>query len=404
MKQLAAFGKWLIWQLSRLFVALYVRPVFRLEREPECDPLPAAPFIMISNHGTFFDPWLVGGYSVTPLSIMMNDDAYRSGFVTRTYLRWIGTFGKKKGASDYRAMKTMLKLLGAGRPVLVFPEGQTSWDGETQPIYAGIEKIILRAGCPLVLCRLSGNFLSKPWWARSRRKGRTRLIRKVISAEELRGTPPEQLLRRITDFIHTNDIKDERNLETPFEGAALAEGLERFVWMCRQCEREDHLITEGDTISCSACGASWSMDAHCRFEPESDSIAEIGDLHDWAQWHKRRVIEKLAETDSTTILTTGERALLQTEDEHGEFVDRGHGPLALTKQTLTFTPTDGARPLELSVDRTDNYVFERKNIFECRCEDLIYRFAFDGHSPMKWVYYFRYLNNYQIHERNRYIR
>lgn len=401
---ISRLGHWLIWQISRLFVIGYVRPAFRLTREAGCDPLPSPPFIVVSNHGTFFDPWLVGGWSVHPLSIMMNDDAYRSGIVTRTYLRWIGTFGKKKGASDYRAMKTTLKKLGAGRPVLIFPEGQTSWDGETQPIYAGVEKIIKRAACPLVMCRLSGNFLSKPWWARTRRRGRTRIRMKVVSAEELGEMPADQVLDMITGFIYTNDVKDERNLDTSFEGTAVAEGLERFVWMCRQCGREDGLVTEGDAVSCISCGASWSMDAHCRFEAAGDSIAEIGDLHDWAAWHKRRVIEKLAQTDSVTVLTQSERALLQTEDKHGDFVDRGHGSLSLTKEKLTFVPAGGGEPLELPVNRTDSYVFERKDIFECRCEGVFYRFVFSGHSPMKWVYYYRYLNNYQVHERNRYIR
>ncbi|MBD3315340.1 MAG: hypothetical protein GF344_06105, partial [Chitinivibrionales bacterium] len=145
---LTQFRHWALWQASRAFIAAHVRPTFGLTCDMECDPLPEPPYIMLSNHGTFFDPWLVGGWSRNPLSIMMNDDAYRSGIVSRTYLRWIGTYGKKKGSSDYRAMKKTLSLLGAGKGVLIFPEGQTTWDGETQPIYAGIEKIVLRAKCP----------------------------------------------------------------------------------------------------------------------------------------------------------------------------------------------------------------------------------------------------------------
>ncbi|MBD3316277.1 MAG: hypothetical protein GF344_10855 [Chitinivibrionales bacterium] len=228
--------------------------------------------------------------------------------------------------------------------------------------------------------------------------------RRVVSANELRGQSPDQLLASITDFIYNNDIKDEQNLATPFEGKALAEGLERFVWLCPQCDHEDRLVTEGNTISCRACGSSWSIDPHCRFTSAGSSISEIGDLYDWASWHKRQVIEKLARTDSRTILATGERALLQIEDDEGNFIDHGYGSLSLTKEKLVFTPTMSGSLLQLPVARTDSFVFERKDIFECRCDGTLYRFVFSGRSPMKWVYYYRYLHNYQIHERNRFIR
>jgi 1-acyl-sn-glycerol-3-phosphate acyltransferase len=334
----------------------------------------------------------------------MNDDGYRAGVVTRNYLRWIGTYGKKKGASDYRAMKTTLRMLASGRPVLIFPEGQTTWDGETQPIYAGIEKIVKRSKCSLVLARLSGNFLCKPWWAATKRKGRTRLRLEVVSTERIAGLSEDEILSLITSYIYNNDIKDPDNASSPFAGSDLALGLERFVWMCRECRSEDELVTSGDTIACRACGASWAMDAHCRFRPVKEGNAEIGDLHDWAAWHKQQLIAAIEAASEDTLLTTSDNVRMAIEDESGAFVDRGKGRLSLTRRQLTFAAESGDEDLSLAVPEINDYVFERKDIFECRHNDTPYRFEFHHHSPMKWVYYFRYLNGYEVHEKNRYIR
>jgi len=141
-------------------------------RSSGSEALPKPPFVIVSNHGTFFDPWIIGYFSRYPFAIMCNDDAFRGSPITRWYLNSIGAFPKKKGASDFKAMKKTMSSLAAGRPVCIFPEGQTSWDGETQLLYKGIEKIIRHGRVPLVMVRMSGNFLTKPWWADRIRKGR----------------------------------------------------------------------------------------------------------------------------------------------------------------------------------------------------------------------------------------
>ena len=136
--------RWILWNLfSRfIFVEMILRPKYRFRRSNASHQYPKAPFIIIANHGTFFDPWIVGGFSITPVNYMANDDGFRDGLITRWYLKSIGAFPKKKGASDYRAMKTTLDLLRKKSPVCIFPEGQTTWDGETQLLYPGIEKLV----------------------------------------------------------------------------------------------------------------------------------------------------------------------------------------------------------------------------------------------------------------------
>jgi len=59
--KLIYFWRYWFWQLSRLFVLLYIRPKFNFKLIKGSDKIPKPPFIMVSNHGTFFDPWIFSG-------------------------------------------------------------------------------------------------------------------------------------------------------------------------------------------------------------------------------------------------------------------------------------------------------------------------------------------------------
>jgi len=157
------------------------------------DELPSPPFIMVANHANFFDPWIVAHLSKKPVSIMMNDDGFKSSPVQQWYLKNIGAFPKKKGMSDVNAIKKSISEIKSGYPLLIFPEGQTSWDGETQPIFAGIEKMAKKLSLPIVAFRIEGNFIARPWWADFDRKGQISVCIKQISAEFVKNKTPDEI-------------------------------------------------------------------------------------------------------------------------------------------------------------------------------------------------------------------
>lgn len=403
-KKIVYLWRYIFWGLSRIFVYTYLVPKFNLKIDKDADPIPNPPFIMISNHATFFDPWLIGHFSKYPLSIMMNEDGFKASAFTRWYQTQIGCFPKKKGASDYRAMKITLRMLKQGYAALIFPEGQTTWDGETQPIYPGVEKIVKFSKASLVMMHVRGNFLSKPWWADSFRKGSLHISRKVLKPEDIKSMSDKELLESIIKYINNNDIKDDITKKVTFSGYDLAKGLERFVWMCPFCEKEDCLTTDKNTISCSACEHSWDIDSHFNFKPNQNDANNIGDLHDLASWHKKKVKEKIASAGQKDILTKSDNAMYCNIDDHGRYLDYTSGRLILTKEEIVFKPAEkNDYAVRCSVDDIDDYVWQRKSDFEFRIDGKNYRFRFTNQSPMKWVYYFRYLNDFEKCEDRGYL-
>jgi 1-acyl-sn-glycerol-3-phosphate acyltransferase len=392
--KLTYFVRNLFWQINLPFVGLFIKTRYNFSLEADSDRIPTRPYVIVANHATFLDPWIVGYHSPAPLAIMMNDDGFRSKPLTLWYLKNIGAFPKKKGAHDFKAMKMTIQFLRNRFPVLIFPEGQTTWDGETQPIYRGIEKIIKKTGCHLVIMRLRGNFLTKPWWADTTRKGQVKVKITTLAPERIATMSDNELLETIKTSIYNNDIKNPANNSTGFSGHDCALGLERFVWICMECGSEDALTTHGDIIQCSACNNSWRIDAGCRLTTENNSTRCLADLKDWSEWHKQKVKDKLTTTVGSAIVTSSNAVMMQTEDDAHRFVDRSSGRLDLTRDTLCFTPETGPA-IRFALTEIADFVFQRKNIFEFLHGDKTCRFVFTGHSPMKWVYYLRYLSGYE---------
>jgi 1-acyl-sn-glycerol-3-phosphate acyltransferase len=392
-KPLFKIYQWMLWNIATrfLFINVLLRRSYPFSLTEHSDTFPKPPFLVVANHGTFFDPWIIGSHTTTPLGIMTNDDGFRDGIVTRWYLKSIGAFPKKKGAADYRAMKKTLDLLRSGVPVCIFPEGQTTWDGETQLLYPGIEKLIKRTGCKLVTVRLQGNFLMKPWWAKSKRSGRIRITVSVHTPEKIKRLSTEELFSLIRQSIYQNDIKDPENTRLPFSGRNLAEGLERFVWICMQCAAEDTLVMEGNRITCTACGSIWEIDPYCRLTPVTAGIASCTDLKDWADLHKTRVKENIARHLPETTSTSGV-TLLQENEQH-DFTETDRGDLILEPDLLRFKGT--STELQWPIADLEDYVIQKKDLFEFRQGKHYHRFLFTGKSPMKWVYYLRYLKGFE---------
>lgn len=384
------FGRFLFWTVNRFLVILFIRPRFNVQIVEGSDSVPAPPYVLVANHGTFFDPWLIGSYSKYPMSIMMNDFGFKRAFFVRLYQKCSGAFPKKKGVSDYRALKIGLRELINGYPIMIFPEGQVTWDGETQPLFKGIEKIVKHFLVPIVMMNIKGSFLCKPWWAESYRKGTVRIKTKLLNTEQIKIMSEESILNEIQMFLYNNDVKDSLNKNTFVKGGNLAEGLTHLLWICKNCKVHDSLSTEGNILKCVNCGACWEIDSHANFKVIKGD--EIGDLYDLVKWHKEEVksIIEINNTNSQLSIDKDTEFCKINKNGNVSIVDRG--TLKLTNQYLIFISSVSKKEIiKNSINDIKSIVFQKKEYLECRTANKVYFFRFKNGSTMKWVYYFKYL-------------
>jgi 1-acyl-sn-glycerol-3-phosphate acyltransferase len=119
------------------------------------------PFILASNHLSWFDVPLVPAY-IKPQTLTMAKEELFHGRV-RWLVRFMGGFPVKRGEADRQAIRAADELLKEGNVLFIFPEGTRSKTHKLAKGHSGLGMIALRSGAPVIPVAVTGseNFLKK---------------------------------------------------------------------------------------------------------------------------------------------------------------------------------------------------------------------------------------------------
>jgi 1-acyl-sn-glycerol-3-phosphate acyltransferase len=148
--------------LLRTFTDLSVEGVEHLPEE--------GPFILVPNHQSLADPFLVQAYCSRPVHSMTKSTQFGSAAFRWIIPRLYG-FPVRRYRVDPQAVRVLLRLLDEGKGVCIYPEGERTWDGTIQPFRRGALRVLLRAGVPIVPVGISGMYDLWPRWASRPRPG-----------------------------------------------------------------------------------------------------------------------------------------------------------------------------------------------------------------------------------------
>ena len=196
--------------LFRVYFCLYHRG-----RICDADRLPAdGAFILAANHMSFLDPPFLGQACNRNVFYMARDTLFRYRLSNWILRSWNCVPMKREGG-DIAAMRTVIRLLGEGKAVLMFPEGTRSKDGQLQEARAGIGMIVARTGAKIVPMRIFGTDRALPRGTSLPRPARVHICFGEPFAypfpadfESLRGEPLKavyleigrEIMRRIADL------------------------------------------------------------------------------------------------------------------------------------------------------------------------------------------------------------
>lgn len=148
-----------LYRLAFGLVRLLVRRLFRL-RVVGLENVPAPPFIIASNHQTWYDTlFVVAGFPRIPMIYTM---ARRDTVFNRSWKRRLmpkfGVFPitPSLGELDQRGVATVYQVLARRGVVLIFPEGRYSRGRRLRPLKKGVAHFALQAGVPICPVALSG--------------------------------------------------------------------------------------------------------------------------------------------------------------------------------------------------------------------------------------------------------
>jgi 1-acyl-sn-glycerol-3-phosphate acyltransferase len=113
--------------------------------------------LLIANHESFIDPILVGVGAGRHLTFLARKTLFKTPF-KRALLETVNCVPIDQEGVGKEGIRNIIKKLEAGHAVLVFPEGERSWDGKFHALRPGIALLLERAGVPIVPIGVAGPF------------------------------------------------------------------------------------------------------------------------------------------------------------------------------------------------------------------------------------------------------
>ncbi|MEX2283693.1 MAG: lysophospholipid acyltransferase family protein [Gemmatimonadota bacterium] len=131
---------------------------------------PEGPCFLIPNHQSYLEPLLIA--SVVPRMVhpMAKSGQFAMPVLGRLLSRVYG-FPVRRHQVDAQAARTALRRLASDAAVMIFPEGERTWDGRLQPFRIGVLRLILKVGVPVVPVRVDNAYDLWPRWERLPRPG-----------------------------------------------------------------------------------------------------------------------------------------------------------------------------------------------------------------------------------------
>lgn len=296
------------------------------------------PFILVSNHFNTWDSFVVMQNIDYNIRFIATDMAFidkGKKFGMNVLARVIP---KRVGKVDVVATRKILEYLKNGYAIGLFPEGDNTFYGETLGIFKSSGKLIKKAGVDVVLVKQEGGYLSQPRWADNFAKmGVIHTNTKtLITKEELMELTPTKINKIIEKAIYNNDYDFQRERMIKLDRDARAEGIERLVYYCPNCNSVMTVFGKDDDIYCSKCGKIGHIN---EFEFIEDS--KFDNLVDWNKYQYKHIEEVI---DSEFVFVT---TLNLINTDNFKSIKIGEYKVRYKDKTLFFTDKNSSYKFEL---------------------------------------------------------
>lgn len=352
------------------FLLFFIKPLARIwmffdtktryKYHESFNPKRKEPYVLLANHTFMFDvvhvplnlrntPFIVASHNLftkQPLKFILEEIAH--------------AIPKSKGAADISTARSLIGAVKRGYPICIFPEGNTTFNGETTYIEESTMKLIKKLKIDVVACNVKGGYLSKPRWATSPRKNRRAELnyKVIIKKDELKNLSVEEINEIVNKELYNNDYEFQRQRMIKHPGKNKAEGLENIVYICPECESVGTLITDKDHVHCTNCSALGKINDYGFIEG-----LRFDNTVDWDHW-QRKFDNKLVDH---VIESPGKIYIVNDENLSREYI----GEIKITYKDKQFI-VEGAMDKVFPFDEIKNPIVTLRRNFNITHEGKHY--------------------------------
>ncbi|XMB86732.1 lysophospholipid acyltransferase family protein [Mycoplasmatota bacterium WC44] len=255
------------------------------------------PFVLLANHVYTFDVvQLALPFKKTP--VIVASHLLLTTQPLKFLLKYVAKcIPKSKGEADIRTAKELIKAIKRKKPVMIMPEGDSTFFGETGHIEYSTAKLIKKLKVDVIVGLFKGGYLAKPRWAIGKRKNRRVELHYsiAITKDEIKELTVDEIYDILCTKLFNNDYVWQRDKMINYGGKDLAEGLSNILYTCPECEGLNSLETIGNLIKCTECNTEGYMDDFGFIQG-----FKLDNIYDWNNYQKEFTDKLKVSTFSTS--------------------------------------------------------------------------------------------------------
>lgn len=250
------------------------------------------PCLFLMNHSSFTDLQIAAHIlAQRQYHIVCTND----GFVGKAKLmRTIGCIPAKKFINDItliRDMKYAVDKLNSS--ILMYPEASYSFDGTTTPLPDSLAKFVKLLGIPVVMIKTHGAFLRDPLYnnLQKRQVDISAEVFLLVDKEDIKHKNNDEINQILKEAFEYDHFSEQQEKGITINEAFRADGLNRVLYKCMNCETEGMMEAKGTRINCSHCNTTYELTEH------GELICSDQKYHipDWYRWERECVRKELAD-------------------------------------------------------------------------------------------------------------
>ncbi len=254
-----------------------------------------APYLVLTNHVGFWDPFVAGHFLPHFTHFVSSDAVFRNPLL-RFFLTRLGTIPKKKNIRDSQVIRDIVGVIRQGENVGIFPEAVRNWSGASSPMDPSIGKLIKLLKVPVVVPVLKGMSLMHPRWSFKLRPYPMEVEYKLLfTKEEVAKLDSQSLFEELTKGMMHDEVDYQRQRMQKINYSKRAEHIGHALYLCPECHAIDSFRAHKNDFSCEKCNYSIHIDEYGFFERNGEGKLYFDNIRDWFNWEEKAFVQYVRE-------------------------------------------------------------------------------------------------------------
>ena len=293
------------------------------------------PALVVSSHISNLDFLFSGVFLYPNIVAFVGSHHFTTNKITNFFIKISHAIPKKMFCADVSTIISIMRARDAGRIIVIYPEGRLTCSGHSVQVTEGTAELVKKLGIDVYYLHQDGAYKSVPKWAGLKFRTGKVLVHggKLFTKEEIKDLSIDEIKAGLAKAIYHDE--DKLLTDVSYRSKAPAEGLEGTLYKCPVCGTEFMMKSEGDTLSCGSCGASWKLDEKYVLHGEV-----FDHINEWYAWQEETLDLDEPIDSEVTVGSPGEDGLLVK--------DAGRGRLRVDRDSISFSGEVFGEPLEFT--------------------------------------------------------